>query len=191
MRLPSGGIGFCLLVSACLGCASLPIPASAAVDIDEEANPELLAMLPPLAPPSTVEIDRSGRRQRGEATYYAESFGGKKMANGEKLRLTSDVAASKSLPFGTIARVTNLRNGKSVVVQIQDRGPFRKGRVVDLTPAVAERLDIKKSGFAPVVVSPISVPQEDGSLKLGAGASLNSPVFDAAEAARKRPAPWH
>ena len=141
MRLQSDGIGFCLLVAACLALAS-PAAHSEAFQIDEDANPELLAMMPPLQSAASVEIDRSGRRQLGNATYYATSFNGRMMANGEPLRLNSNVAASKSLPLGTVARVTNLRNGRSVVVQIQDRGPYHKGALVDLTPTIAERLDM-------------------------------------------------
>jgi rare lipoprotein A len=104
------------------------------------------------------------------------------------LRLTSNAAASKSLPLGTVARVTNIKNGRSAVVEIQDRGPFRHGGVVDLTPSVASQLGLKRAGLAPVIVSPISIPQTDGSVKLGAGAAPHYRKFDAAEAARLKKA---
>ena len=142
MGLQSGGIGFCLLVAAGLGGSSEPATA-AAIEI-EESTPELLAMLPALTPPPTIVIDRSGRRQQGQVTYYANSFGGRKMANGEKLQLNSNVAASKSLPLGTVARVTNLRNGKSVRVTVNDHGPTSHDRIIDLSYAAAQAL-----GFIP------------------------------------------
>jgi rare lipoprotein A len=186
MHLPSGGIGFCLLVATSLG-TGIAAPA-AAFEINEDIRVQQLAMLPPLRPPALIVIDNSGRRQQGQASYYAKKFDGRKMANGEPLRLTSNAAASKSLPLGTVARVTNIKNGRSAVVEIQDRGPFRQGGVVDLTPSVASQLGLKRAGLAPVIVSPISIPQTDGSVKLGAGAAPHYRKFDAAEAARLKKA---
>jgi rare lipoprotein A len=71
--------------------------------------------------------------------------------------------------------VTNLSNGKTATVKVEDRGPYVDGRVVDLTPKVAEQLDMKKVGVSPVVVAPIAVPQPNGDVKLGAGAAEVSP----------------
>ena len=116
-------------------------------------------------------LDHSGREQKGRASYYSHRFTNRKMANGEQFDPQSNVAASKTLPIGTTARVTNPQNGKSAVVKIEDRGPFVAGRVVDVTPKVAQELDIEKQGVASVVVAPISVPQRDGGVKAGAGAS--------------------
>ena len=70
--------------------------------------------------------------------------------------------------------MTNLRNGKSATVKIQDRGPFVKGRIVDLSQSVADKLDIKTDGVVQVVVKPITVPQPDGAVKLEAGAAESS-----------------
>jgi rare lipoprotein A len=92
------------------------------------------------------------------------------MADGAPMDPHSNVAASKTLPLGTKAEVTNLENGKSEVVEIRDRGPYVEGRIVDVSPKVAEKLDMKKAGVAPVVVKPIEVPQADGSVKPGIGA---------------------
>jgi len=97
------------------------------------------------------------------------------MANGNRFNPNSDVAASKTLPLGTVAKVTNLSNGKTATVKVEDRGPYVDGRVVDLTPKVAEQLDMKKVGVSPVVVAPIAVPQPNGAVKLGAGAAEVSP----------------
>jgi rare lipoprotein A len=86
-----------------------------------------------------------------------------------------NIAASKTLPLGSTAKVTNLETGKSETVKIQDRGPFVDGRVVDVSPRVAERLEMKEQGVSPVEVKPITVPQKDGGVKLGAGAAKASP----------------
>ena len=77
----------------------------------------------------------------------------------------SNVAASKTLPLGTKARVTNLENGSSDVVEIKDRGPYAKDRIVDVSPQTADKLGLKKDGTAPVEVKPLEVPQADGSVK--------------------------
>ena len=115
-------------------------------------------------------LDRSGKARKGEASYYGRTFYKKKMADGTPMNPRSNVAASKTLPLGTKARVTNLENGNSDVVQIRDRGPHVKGRIVDVSPQTADKLGIKKDGTAPVEVKPIEVPQPDGTIRLGAGA---------------------
>ncbi|MBN9562619.1 MAG: septal ring lytic transglycosylase RlpA family lipoprotein [Alphaproteobacteria bacterium] len=94
------------------------------------------------------------------------------MADQSRYNPHSNAAASKILPLGTEARVTNLDNGKSTKVEVKDRGPHVPGRVVDLSSASAADLGItRKEGVAPVEVAPITVPQPDGSVKLGAGAA--------------------
>ena len=84
----------------------------------------------------------------GIASVYG--YDGQKTANGERANPAGYTAAHKTLPFGTKVRVTNKRNGKSVVVRINDRGPFIRGRVIDLTPAGARALGF--SGLAPVTL---------------------------------------
>jgi rare lipoprotein A len=82
------------------------------------------------------------------------------MANGERMDPRSDNAASKTLPLGTRARVTNLQTGRSALVTIEDRGPFVRGRVVDLSPATAEQIGLThKEGLAPVEVVPVELPE--------------------------------
>lgn len=83
--------------------------------------------------------------------FKGDKHAGSKTANGEKVQPTGLTAAHPSLPFGTRVHVTNKRNGKSVVVRINDRGPFKKGRVIDLTPTAASTLGF--SGLAPVTLS--------------------------------------
>jgi rare lipoprotein A len=93
------------------------------------------------------------------------------MANGRRFNPGANIAASKSLPLGTVAKVTNLDNGKSALVKVEDRGPYVSGRVVDLTSSTAGQLGItEEKGVAPVVVAPVAVPQPNGEVKLGAGA---------------------
>ena len=83
-----------------------------------------------------------------------DGYAGKKTASGERVNSGALTAAHKTLPFGTMVRVTNKRNGKSVVVRINDRGPFVRGRVIDLTPAGARALGF--SGLAPVTLASAS-----------------------------------
>jgi rare lipoprotein A len=117
-------------------------------------------------------VDRSGRQRFGKASFYANRFGGRKMADGQRMDLHGDNAASRTLPLGTTAKVTNLETGKSSVVVIQDRGPYVDGRIVDLSPSTAEKIGLtRKQGVTHVAVSPIGVPMPGGRVKLGAAAS--------------------
>lgn len=85
-------------------------------------------------------------------SYYAGDFHGKKTSNGEYFNMNSMTCASKSLPFDTILKVTNLANGKSVQVRVNDRGPFVPGRELDLSKAAAVQLDMIKTGTAHVKI---------------------------------------
>jgi rare lipoprotein A len=106
-----------------------------------------------------ARFDRSGRKRIGTASVYARRFAGRKMADGTRMDPHDDNAASKTLPLGTEAKVTNLETGKSTTVTIQDRGPYVKGRIVDLSPATADKIGITpKAGVAKVEVEPIAVP---------------------------------
>lgn len=82
--------------------------------------------------------------QVGQACIYSKSLDGTKTASGETIKLNSLAAAHLKLPFGTKVRVTNMKNGKSVIVKINDRGPFSKQFIIDLTPAAADKI-----GFSP------------------------------------------
>lgn len=137
---------------------------------------QVLNELPPITPKAPLHIDTSGRKQKGRASYYSKHFDHRTMADGKRMDPHSNVAASRTLPLGTTAKVVNLDNGKDATVKVEDRGPYVKGRVMDLSPAVAARLDMKKVGVAPVVVKPITVPQPDGQVKLGAGAAEATPA---------------
>ncbi len=86
----------------------------------------------------------------GTAAYYSDVFQGKKTASGELYDKKALTAAHKTLPFGTRVKVTNLENDKSVTVVINDRGPFAKDRILDLSRAAAEQIGMVKQGLAPV-----------------------------------------
>lgn len=117
-------------------------------------------------PVAVHHLDRSGHERVGKASFYA--LGGKTMADGTPMHLKGNNAASKTLPLGTTALVTNLATGKRAIVTIRDRGPYVKGRIVDLSPATAQKIGITpKVGVAKVVVKPIEVPLGDGTLKPG------------------------
>lgn len=145
-----------------------------------------LTTLPPVTPAGS-HVDASGRKQKGRASYYSPHFAHRKMADGQSMNPQSNVAASKNLPLGTTAKVTNLQNGKSANVKVEDRGPYAAGRVMDVSPTVADQLDLKKEGTAPVEVKPITVPQPDGAIKLGAGGAEATPkeVTQAAETTKQ------
>ena len=94
---------------------------------------------------------KSGRKShRGQASWYGPGFHGRRTASGETFNQNALTAAHRSLPFGTKVKVTNLRNGRSVVVRINDRGPYAGGRIVDLSAAAARVIGMKSSGVAPV-----------------------------------------
>jgi rare lipoprotein A len=119
--------------------------------------------------PAKPRLDFSGHKRVGKASYYAHRFAGRRMANGRRMDPNADIAASKTLPLGTRARVTNLQTGRSADVTIEDRGPYVKGRIVDLSPAVANKIGITRDeGVAKVEVAPIAVPLPDGRVKPGA-----------------------
>jgi len=111
-----------------------------------------------------VKITHDGEpviEQTGEASRYSKRFQGKKTAAGEKFDQKKLTAAHPALPFGTKAKVTNLENGKSVDVRINDRGPYVKGRDIDLSPSAAKELDITKHGIAPVKIEAQLPPTDE------------------------------
>ena len=114
-----------------------------------------------------IHLDRSGKVQVGKASFYASRYSGKSMADGTPMRLYSSNAASLTLPLGSTARITNLDTGRSAVVTIRDRGPYVKGRIVDLSPATAREIGLaRKQGLATVRVTPLTIPLPDGSVKI-------------------------
>ena len=98
--------------------------------------------------------------QMGEASFYGPGFHGKKTATGEKFDQNDKTAAHPTLPLGTKATVTNLDNGTSVDVKINDRGPYVKGRDIDLSKGAAKELGMTKDGVAPVKIEAEVIPAE-------------------------------
>ena len=97
-------------------------------------------------------VGQRGYTEEGKASYYSNKLHGRKMANGQPYHRKKMTAAHRTLPFGTKVKVTNLQTNKSVKVKITDRGPFVKGRIVDLSEAAAKRLNYINAGIAPVKV---------------------------------------
>lgn len=102
--------------------------------------------------PNKTTTKTKGKVEKGEASYYADKFHGRPTASGEKYNKKAFTAAHKTLPFGTKVRVTNLKNNKSVDVIINDRGPFKAGRIIDLSRAAAEKIGLINDGVAKVTV---------------------------------------
>lgn len=94
----------------------------------------------------------SSNKELGKASYYAEFFEGRQTANGEIFTNSELTAAHKELPMGTLVRVTNTGNGKTVDVRINDRGPFVSGRVIDLTEKAFDQIADRKLGVVNVTV---------------------------------------
>jgi rare lipoprotein A len=90
--------------------------------------------------------------ETGKASYYGDDFNGKKTANGQTFDKNALSAAHKTLPFGTVVKVTNLSNGKTVTVTINDRGPYAKGRIIDLSEKAAANIDMINQGVAQVTL---------------------------------------
>lgn len=120
----------------------------------------------------------------GIASWYGRKFHGYRTSSGEPYDMYHFTAAHRTLPLPTYARVTNLENGKSVVVRINDRGPFNPDRIIDLSWAAAVRLDMAKQGTAKVRVealsAPADAPDQPGNMSTAVRAAADSPPPDSA-----------
>jgi rare lipoprotein A len=101
---------------------------------------------------------QAGYIEEGEASYYAASFEGLRTASGERYSRSAFTAAHRTLPFGTRVKVTHLRTGKTTIVYVNDRGPHRQGRIIDLSEAAARELGILAEGVARVRIEVIERP---------------------------------
>ena len=137
-------------------------------------------------------LSADGFREEGIASWYGPDFHGKKTANGERYDMYGMTAAHKLLPFNTQVKVTNQRNGKSIVVRINDRGPFVANRVIDLTRTGAEEIGMIAQGTAPVILETLgSVPglqagDLQGSFFVQVGAFANKSNASRLEAKLRR-----
>ena len=102
---------------------------------------------------SVVDIDEETEIGGGMASYYGNELAGNRTASGERFDPGQLTAAHRSLPFGSMVRVTNTSNGDSVIVRINDRGPFAHGRVIDVSQAAAREIGMHRSGTAKVSVA--------------------------------------
>lgn len=107
--------------------------------------------------------------ETGVASWYGEAFDGKRTANGEKFDMNKVSAAHRTLPLPSVVRVTNLQNGRSLVIRINDRGPFARGRVIDLSKRAAELLGFADTGTAMVRVQILPEQSRRAALQVGAG----------------------
>lgn len=109
----------------------------------------------------SAQVSDDACSMKGKASFYAKSFEGKKTANGEVFSNELLTAAHRSLPFGTLVKVTNLSNYKSVIVRINDRGPYSKHRMIDLSKAAAKEIDLVQQGVGNVLIECIFFPTDE------------------------------
>ena len=124
------------------------VASAAAQDTDTAAISAVAASAIPLADAADMEteIEIDG----GMASYYGNELAGNRTANGERFDPGELTAAHRTLPFGSMVRVTNMSTGDSVIVRINDRGPFSRGRVIDVSHAAAREIGMQRSGTARV-----------------------------------------
>ena len=146
MRLTAGHI-FIFLVSSLLVSCSSTVRYSSASTSSETDEQNVKA--------NTTTVTEAFI-QTGMASYYADKFEGHQTASGEIFEQDKFTAAHRTLPFGTKLKVTNLLNGKSAIVTVNDRGPFADDRIIDLSKAAAKQLDMIKSGVIPVKIEVIN-----------------------------------
>lgn len=159
------GCGTSVLCAAAIAVAFVPWPTVQA----DSPLPRPVATMPP-APPAMLAPTRTpisaaimARRHdllHGLATWYGGAFNGRRTASGKPFDMYEMTACHPTLPFGTTVRVKNLRNNHSVVVRITDRGYLLEGRIIDLSFAAAEKLEMTKSGVAPVALEVLALGPE-------------------------------
>lgn len=177
------GLGLLALIALCTltlaGCSIAnrkPAPTPEAVPVpptNPESPPDAIPRREPRSahgnPPFysvlgkryVVLATADGYLERGVASWYGPTFHGESTSNGEKYDMYAMTAAHKTLPLPTYARVTNLKNGRSIVVRINDRGPFVANRLIDLSYSAASKLDMLKEGTTLVEVRALTVQEPD------------------------------
>ncbi len=185
------------------GCGTLPHGGDGGPgrDVDVSAIPDAVPRVEPRSPygnPSSYVVHgrryyvlRSSRGfvQRGIASWYGIKFHGRRTAGGEPYDLYAMTAAHRTLPIPTFVRVTNLRNGRSVIVRINDRGPFARNRVLDLSWAAAAKLGMLPNGTAPVEIRAIDPRRPKARSSPGVAAGHAPPPVPARPAPPHAPAP--
>ena len=151
MRMLNSGLflGMCLCTSLS-ACVAVGAQETTSEKID---NQSAVVVLPDMSKTDGIQADEpKSEAVVGLASYYAAKFHGKRTASGERFSSKQLTAAHPTLPFGTLLKVTNLRNMKFVIVRVNDRGPHVRGRMVDLSRAAAEHLGITRTGVARVAL---------------------------------------
>jgi len=133
--------------------SKIPEPVPRAEPRSAQGNPSFYEVL---GKRYFVMANAVGYVERGVASWYGPGFHAANTSNGEKYDMYGMTAAHKTLPLPTYVQVTNLQNGRSVIVRVNDRGPFKEGRIIDLSRTAAERLDIVKNGTGFVEVRAIT-----------------------------------
>lgn len=134
------------------GCASAPTPTAKSNPVGNSSKRKSVQPKPYRVNGQVYHprADSSGFTQKGNASWYGKKFHGRLTANGEVYDMYGQTAAHKTLPFNTVVEVTHRESGKVVQVRVNDRGPFAKDRIIDLSYGAAKKLGIIKSGTAPV-----------------------------------------
>ncbi len=134
------------------------------IQLDGCSRRRVVVRTPPAPPPATQPAPTTpavtGYVEEGIASWYGVPFHGRRTANGETFDMEKRTAAHRTLPFDTIVRVTNLKNGRQTDVRINDRGPFVEGRILDLSLAAARALDMVVDGVVPVRIEVLDGPHE-------------------------------
>jgi rare lipoprotein A len=132
------------------------VPGELSVQLEQEIAPIPETVAAPEAVEQEVVPEQEVRPAilgEGMASYYGAELAGNRTASGERFNPNALTAAHRTLPLGTRLRVTNKANGKSVIVRVNDRGPFAKGRILDLSRAAAERISMVRSGTARISIA--------------------------------------
>jgi rare lipoprotein A len=116
--------------------------------------------------PASVKNIPAGWTESGVASWYGVPYDGRKTSSGEIFDMRAMTAAHRTLPFDTWVEVTNLTNGKQVTVRVNDRGPFVGGRIIDLSMAAADRIDMVRAGIAQVKLKVIRPPKDGAKEKI-------------------------
>jgi rare lipoprotein A len=153
-----------------LGVALLSQSCGMIASSSQGTVPEMVSIpQPSIAKPTPAkqptELKGAVSVQTGQASWYGKAFAGKATASGEIFNHELLTAAHRSLPLGTKVRVTNVANGKSVEVKVNDRGPYADGRIIDLSRAAARALGMIEDGLAEVRLETISLPGESQTAK--------------------------
>lgn len=140
------------------------------------------------APTRSLYFVEPGYTETGIASWYGGRDVGRKTANGETYRANDVTAAHKKLPFNTLVRVTNINNGKNIVVRINDRGPYIRGRIIDLSEISAKKIGVYDRGISRVKIEVVRVVpiMEKPNLRLPAAAPRASPKPAPKPPTRKR-----